>query len=59
MTCFNSAGISGIGSRRTFIEPSAAFLHDDVDLAAGGVLVRKILAEMAAAAFLAVNRPSA
>ena len=40
MTCFNSAGIGGIGSRRSFMEPSAALRTTDVELAAFGVLVR-------------------
>ena len=55
MTCFKSSGIGGIGSRRSFMEPSAALEMTALYFAAAGILVREILAEMAAAAFLAVQ----
>ena len=59
MTCFNSAGMVGNGLAPDIHRAVGIFLYDDVDLAGCGVLVREILAEMAAAAFLALNRPSA
>jgi len=55
MTCFKCSGIGGIGSRRNFMEPSAALEITELYFAASGSFVREILAEMAATAFLAVN----
>ena len=46
---------SGIGLAAQLHRAVRAFADDDVHLAGCGILVRKILAEMAAAAFLAVD----
>ena len=48
--------MAGIGSRRSFMEPSAVLEMTVLYFCRFGVFVREIFAEMAAAAFLAVER---
>ena len=56
MTCFSSAGISGSGTRDTCIDPSAGASAGDVERRELVALVREVLAEVAAAALLALDR---
>ena len=58
MTCFSSSGIGGNRLAAQLHGAVRALLDDDVHLRVLGALVREILAEMAAAAFLALERAS-